>query len=69
VTNDESVATVVKQVIDQFGHIDVLVNNAGVGATGAAEECSIAQTQDIFRPSRGRCPSIPRRFARLLLAD
>lgn len=48
VTNDESVATVVKQVIDQFGHIDVLVNNAGVGATGAAEEFSIAQTQDIF---------------------
>ena len=35
VTNDESVATVVKQVIDQFGHIDVLVNNVGVGATGA----------------------------------
>src|SRR6478672_10178754 len=43
VTNDESVATVVKQVIDQFGHIDVLVNNAGVGATGAAEEFSIAR--------------------------
>jgi NADP-dependent 3-hydroxy acid dehydrogenase YdfG len=42
------VATVVKQVIDQFGHIDVLVNNAGVGATGAAEEFSIAQTQHIF---------------------
>ena len=48
VTSDESVASVVKQVIDQFGHIDVLVNNAGVGATGAAEEFSIAQTQDIF---------------------
>ncbi|MDQ0678594.1 NAD(P)-dependent dehydrogenase (short-subunit alcohol dehydrogenase family) [Arthrobacter pascens] len=48
VTSDESVASVVKQVIDQFGNINVLVNNAGVGATGAAEEFSVAQTQDIF---------------------
>jgi NAD(P)-dependent dehydrogenase (short-subunit alcohol dehydrogenase family) len=48
VTSDESVASAVKQAIDRFGHIDVLVNNAGVGSTGAAEEFSIIQTQDIF---------------------
>ena len=35
VTSDESVASVVKQVIDRFGRIDILVNNAGIGANGA----------------------------------
>ena len=48
VTSDESVSTVVGQVIERFGRIDVLVNNAGVGAAGAAEESSIAQTQGVF---------------------
>ena len=48
VTSDESVASVVKQVIDRFGRIDILVNNAGVGANGAAEEFSVARTQDVF---------------------
>ena len=48
VTSDESVASAVRQVIERFGHIDVLVNNAGVGTTGAAEEFSIGQTRHIF---------------------
>jgi NAD(P)-dependent dehydrogenase (short-subunit alcohol dehydrogenase family) len=40
VASDESVAALVDQVIARFARIDVLVNNAGVGAGGAAEESS-----------------------------
>jgi NAD(P)-dependent dehydrogenase (short-subunit alcohol dehydrogenase family) len=48
VTSDESVALLIKQVLDQFGRIDVLINNAGMGLSGAAEENSIVQAQRLF---------------------
>ena len=48
VASDESVTTVVQQVIERFRRIDVLVNNAGVGTAGAAEESSVAQDQRLF---------------------
>ena len=48
VASDESVAALVDQVIARFGRIDLLVNNAGVGAGGAAEESSIEQAQRVF---------------------
>ena len=43
VTNAEQVQETVKTAVDAFGHIDVLVNNAGYGLFGAFEELSDEQ--------------------------
>lgn len=48
VTDDASVAKLVERVLAEAGRIDLLVNNAGIGLFGAAEESSIAQAQALF---------------------
>ena len=48
VTDDSSVAKMVDEVLAKAGRIDVLVNNAGLGLLGGAEESSIAQAQALF---------------------
>ncbi|MBB4443938.1 MULTISPECIES: oxidoreductase [Rhizobium] len=48
VTDSQSVASMIAEVIKQAGRIDVLVNNAGGALIGAAEESSIEQAQALF---------------------
>ena len=48
ITNDESVAKLVEKVLVEAGRIDLLVNNAGTGLIGGAEEYSTAQAQALF---------------------
>jgi len=48
VTDDQSVAELVEEVLAKAGRIDLLVNNAGIGLLGGAEESSTAQAQALF---------------------
>jgi NAD(P)-dependent dehydrogenase (short-subunit alcohol dehydrogenase family) len=48
VTDDASVAKLVEEVLAEAGRIDLLVNNAGIGLLGGAEESSTAQAQALF---------------------
>lgn len=48
VTDEASVRNMVAEVLNQAGRIDLLVNNAGIGLLGGAEESSTAQAQALF---------------------
>ncbi|MEI5676680.1 MULTISPECIES: oxidoreductase [unclassified Mesorhizobium] len=48
VTDDASVAKLVDDVLAEAGRIDLLVNNAGIGLFGGAEESSTAQAKSLF---------------------
>lgn len=45
VNKHEQISPVVTHILDQFGRIDVLVNNAGYGLFGAAEEVSMSEAR------------------------
>ncbi|WP_219837277.1 oxidoreductase [Paenibacillus sp. R14(2021)] len=48
ITNDLQVKEAAKQAIDQFGVIDVLVNNAGYGLLSAVEEATDEEVRENF---------------------
>jgi NAD(P)-dependent dehydrogenase (short-subunit alcohol dehydrogenase family) len=48
VRSDESVRDCVQTVIERAGHIDVLVNNAGIDFVGAVEETSLDEVRGVM---------------------
>jgi len=48
VQSDESVAAGVAGVLERYGRIDLLVNNAGAGFLGTFEQTSMADAQRVF---------------------
>ncbi|WP_349260912.1 SDR family NAD(P)-dependent oxidoreductase [Actinocrinis sp.] len=68
VTDDDAVRAAIAAVVDAFGGIDVLVNNAGIGAIGTIEENDDAEWQRVFdvnvlgivRTSRAALPHLRR---------
>jgi NAD(P)-dependent dehydrogenase (short-subunit alcohol dehydrogenase family) len=48
VTDEASVQALITEIVQQVGRIDLVVNNAGIGLLGGAEESSITQAQRLF---------------------
>ncbi len=48
ITNSKSVEHCIEKILSDYGIIDVLVNNAGIGFVGAVEETSVEEARSVF---------------------
>ena len=48
IRDEESIQRAIKAIIAKAGHIDVLINSAGVTLLGATEESSVAEAKTLF---------------------
>jgi short-subunit dehydrogenase len=48
VCSDESVAACIKKILDKHGHIDCLINNAGMGFIKTIEQASMQEMQEVL---------------------
>ncbi|MGI8768177.1 MAG: SDR family NAD(P)-dependent oxidoreductase [Propionibacteriaceae bacterium] len=48
VTDDATVTAGVQQVLDAFGRLDIVINNAGIGARGAVGDNDLDEWQRVF---------------------
>lgn len=60
VTDDNSVNTAVGDVIDEAGHVDIAINNAGYGLAGLTESVTIEQAQKILETNFLGCVRVNR---------
>lgn len=47
VTHPEQVETVVKETVNEFGQVDILINNAGINIRGPIDELSLEEFQQV----------------------
>lgn len=48
ITREQDIEQSIPKIISEFGKIDVLVNNAGIGFAGAVEETSMKEVKEVF---------------------